>query len=432
MGPPADGGAPAWFSATVGSAHRRGTATDADLFSGAAWEALLERLRQVGGVLQSERAPHTPAEQAAGYRHLLVLLALAIDEALRPSDSTDPYFAPANVDNVLKWGMDCPDAAYTGSALMPGATYRIRGRRGTVRYLGFQVMSGIESSANVVADDLDIDPDGGFELVLSPDEQPGNWMPTFDRASSLVVRQFFYDWNAEVPAHLDIECVGPGRHSPGRHNPGRHSPGRESPGRSDPAPESPAGVARQLVAIGEFVEASIDFWLQIEDSGRAQGINVFRQPAALTQMGAAAENVSVWGSWELPPERALVIEVAPPKALYWSVALGNHWWETIDYADHQSSLNGHQAVVDGDGVFRAVVAHRDPGVANWLDTGGNAQGPMIFRWLRADDAPVPATRVVDFDDIDAALPPETVRVDAEERRAVLAMRRAGVRRRFRR
>ena len=37
-------------------------------------------------------------------------------------------------------------------------------------------------------------------------------------------------------------------------------------------------------------------------------------------------------------------------------------------------LNGHQAVLD-DGVFRAVVAHRDPGVANWLDTAGNRRGP---------------------------------------------------------
>ena len=35
---------------------------------------------------------------------------------------------------------------------------------------------------------------------------------------------------------------------------------------------------------------------------------------------------------------------------------------------------------------------------------------MIFRWVRADAAPVPATRVVAFDDLDAALPPSTPRV----------------------
>ena len=67
------------------------------------------------------------------------------------------------------------------------------------------------------------------------------------------------------------------------------------------------------------------------------------------------------------------------------MALGNYWWETIDYANHQSSLNGFQAVLDDDGVFRAVVSARDPGVANWLDTAGHGQ--------RADDLQVAARRL---------------------------------------
>jgi hypothetical protein len=110
--------------------------------------------------------------------------------------------------------------------------------------------------------------------------------------------------------------------------------------------------------------------------------------------------------------------------------VGNYWWATVDYANHQSSLNGHQAVLDADGVFRAVVAGSDPGVANWLDTGGNNQGAMIFRWLRATDAPVPATTVIKLGDLPAALPAGTAMVDSEGRAATLARRRAGVRRRF--
>jgi hypothetical protein len=402
----------AWFPATVGSAYRKGTADDDALVSGAAFEDMVGGLRRAADLVRSPRAPASAIDRAAGYRHLLVLLALAADEALRPSDPYDPFFAPANVDAVLKWGMDCPDAAYTGAALRGDATYVVRGERGTVRYLGFQVMSGIESSVNVVADDLDMGPDGSFELTLSAESQPGNWMALSERSSSLVVRQFFYDWEDERPARLDIECVGPVPPAP------------------PPEPLSAAGVARQMVAIGEFIEASIAFWLDVEDGGRAQGVNVFRQPAALTAMGAAAENVSVWGSWELDDDQALVIEVTPPEALYWSVSLGNHWWETIDYANRQSSINGHQAAIDDDGVFRAVVAQRDPGVANWLDTAGQRQGPMIFRWLRADGAPVPATRTVAFDELDRILPAGTARVDADQRRRTIAGRRAAVRRRF--
>jgi len=369
-------------------------------------------LGRAGDVLLSDRTPVSAVEQASGYRHLLVLLALGIDEALRPSNPYDPHIRPGNVDAVLKWGMDCPDAFYSGASVRGDAVYRVSGRRGTARYLGFQVMAGIESTANVVVDDLEIAPDSSFEFVLSAEEQPGNWMPLSERASSLVVRQFFYDWGREEKAQLQIECVA--------------CPDDQ---RQSTAP-TPEAVGRQLVVLGQFVESSLSFWLDIEEMGRAQGVNCFREPANRTEMGGAEENVTVWGSWELDADDALVIEVAPPDALYWSVTLGNYWWETLDYANHQSSLNGAQAVLDADGVFRAIVAHRDPGVANWLDTVGHRQGPMIFRWLRAADAPVPATRVVPLADLDAVLPADTVRVHPESRRQTIAARRAGVRRRF--
>ena len=406
---------PKWAPGSVRSAYGRGSVDAADLVSGQAWEHMLGSLSRAGSVLHSDRAPGEETDRAAGYRHLLVLLALGIDEALRESDPYRPRFAPANMDNVLKWGMDCPDAAYTGCGIRGDATYLVRGRRNSVRYLGFQVMGGMENTGNVVADDLEMDREGRFELVLSATEHPGNWMQLTDTSSSLVVRQFFYDWTGETPADLSIECT---RHPLG---------GIEV---APPAPLSAAGMAGQIRALGEFVEASIDFWLDVEEGGRTQGVNCFRQPAALTAMGAAAENVSTWGSWSLEEDETLLIEVTPPHALYWSVSLGNYWWETVDYANRQSSLNGHQAVLDPDGVFRAVVAHADPGVANWLDTGANHHGAMIFRWLRADGAPVPATRVVPLSELAVTLPPDTARVDAGQRGQVLEERRAAVRRRF--
>ncbi len=413
---PAPAREPAWMPAYVGSAYRRGDATDGDLVSGRGLEKLTEGLREAGELLSSGSSPQGLVDQASGYRHLLVLLALGIDDALRTSDPYDPYFAPANVDNVLKWGMDCPDAAYTGAAIRGDAYYVVRGNRRTVRYLGFQAMAGIESTANIVADELPLASDGSFELVLSreqpEDVAPSNWMPLSERTSSLVVRQFFYDWENEHPADLEIECV------------------RRSHPRSDRGALSAAGVANQLAALGEFVDASFRFWRDVEEGGRSQGLNLFREPAALTNMGATAENVSVWGSWQLEPDEALLVEVEPPEALYWSVALGNYWWETIDYADHQSSLNGFQAVLDDDGVFRAVVSASDPGVANWLDTAGHERGPMIFRWLRADTHPVPATRVVPLGSVLENLSGGTRRVTPEERRKVINARRAGVRRRF--
>ena len=127
-------------------------------------------------------------------------------------------------------------------------------------------------------------------------------------------------------------------------------------------------------------------------------------PIDRTAIGAAAENRPVIGRWELEPDEALILEVEPPKGVYWSYSLGNQWWETIHYGRRQSSLNGHQAVVDSDGILRVVISRRDPGVANWLDAAGHSNGAMILRCVRTETAPVPTARVVEFDDVARALP----------------------------
>jgi len=402
---------PAWLPSSVGSAGRTGTLGAASLHSGEAWDLLLGALGEAGAFLRSDRLPAGGDGDAAGYRHLMVLLALGVDEALRTSDPYEPVLRPGNVDNHLKWGMDCPDALYAGASVRPDADYRVWGRRGGARFVGFQVMARMGNAGDVVADDLVMEPDGTFELFLSAERRGDNWLPLAGGASSFVVRQFFYDWVAEEPASLQIECLTP------------------RPARLAVAHNDEERTARQLAALGAFVRESVRFWWDIEEMGRAQGINAFRPPVVRADIGGATDNVTVWGSWDLADDEALVVEVTPPPSLYWSLALGNQWWESIDYAGHQSSLNGHQAVLEG-GVFRAVVAHRDPGVANWLDTAGNRRGPAIVRWVRAENAPVPATTVVTFDDLASVLPASTPRVTPAQRAETLAVRRAGVRKRF--
>ena len=148
------------------------------------------------------------------------------------------------------------------------------------------------------------------------------------------------------------------------------------------------------------------------------------------ESGAAAENRPVIGSFQLGPDEALVVEVEPPQGLYWSYSIGNPWWETIDYGRHQSSLNGHQAVPDEDVILRVVIAHHDPGIANWLDTAGHSEGPVILRCVRTETAPVPTTRVVPLADVASALPAFTRRISAEERATAMAARQLAVSRRF--
>jgi hypothetical protein len=404
---------PAWMPFSVREAKRTGSATGDDLSSGAAWQRMLDALARASEVVRSDRVPRNPVDTAAGFRHLLVLLELGIDEVLRGGGSNDPIIKPGNTDHAVKWGMDCPDCAYSGSPLRGGEVYRITGNRGTARYVGLQANAGMAATANLLLDDLELEPNGDFELTASVDEVPGNWLPMDPGASMLIIRQFFYDWDHEVPARLAIERISGGDGDAATTRPDETGPD--------------AAMARQLDAIGAFVEANLDFFLAF---ARPEAPNGFLAGIDRSNMGAAAENRPVIGSWKLAPDEALVLEVTPPNGLYWGLSLGNVWWETIDYARRLTSINGHQAVLDDDGVLRVVVAHQDPGSANWLDTAGHSEGPMILRCVRTDDAPVPATRVVPFDRLGDELPAGTARVTPEQRTRTVAARARAVARRF--
>ncbi len=367
-------------------------------------------LRRTGEVVLSDSVPNEPVDMASGFRHLLVLLGVGIDELLRRGLDRVPAVKPSGTDAAYKWGMECPDCIYVGTALRGDTTYRLWGVRGSARYVGLQVMSGMASTTNALIDDFELGPDGEFEIILSADPHEGNWLALEEGATTLVVRHFFYDWASETPVTMSIEPLsGP-------------TSVRDSAG-VDPK----TAMARQLIALGDFVEENLNFFLQFS---RPDAPNTFLPPLDGTSMGAAAENRPVIGSWKVAPDQALIIDVTPPQGLYWSYSLGNAWWETIDYGNHQSSLNGHQAAVDDDGVVRVVVAHRDPGVANWLDTAGHSQGPIILRCVRTATAPTPTTTLVPFDQVDDHLPPGTRRITPAERAAALDVRRRAVSRRF--
>jgi hypothetical protein len=138
------------------------------------------------------------------------------------------------------------------------------------------------------------------------------------------------------------------------------------------------------------------------------------------------------GNFQCAPDEAVIIEFAPPACHHWSVSVANYWWESIDYALRQSSLNGHQARLDGDGRFRGVIAHVDPGVPNWIDPAGHGRGSLAVRFLAAADVPMPSLRRLPLARLRDELPADTPNVAAEARAETLRRRRHAVWRRFRR
>jgi hypothetical protein len=401
-----DANAMAWLPFSITEAALSG---GVDVGLSDAWTHLLDRLKAAEQLVVSAPVNRNRIDYASGMRHLMVLLAVGVGEALRAE--VDPVLSVArtSTDDILTWGMECPDCIYLRAALRGGETYRLYGNRGTARYVGLQTMDGITATTNCLVDDLDVDPDGNFEAILSADEHEGNWLRVQGAHPTLVVRHFFYDWDAEKPSSLQIERIGVEVEPDGR------------------APELDVAVSRQLYALGEFVHDNLKFFL---DFNAGPPANEFMPAIDRTAIGAAAENRPVIGRFELEPDEALILEVEPPKGVYWSYSLGNQWWETIHYGRHQSSLHAHQAIVDPDGILRVVVSSRDPGVANWLDAAGHSNGAMILRCVRTETAPTPMARVVKFADVDSALPAETKRVTAQERAGIIEARRRAVHERF--
>ena len=71
------------------------------------------------------------------------------------------------------------------------------------------------------------------------------------------------------------------------------------------------------------------------------------------------------------------------------------WLETLDYTRHRVTLNNHSAALEADGTVKVIVAARDPGHPNWLDSAGHARGTIGARWVGKGVAEViPSARVV--------------------------------------
>jgi hypothetical protein len=121
----------------------------------------------------------------------------------------------------------------------------------------------------------------------------------------------------------------------------------------------------------------------------------------------------------------------PGRVRYWNIQLNDPLWNSIDWFNHQSSLNAAQAVLDTDGRFRAVISLEDPGVPNWLDPGGHEEGSLMLRWTEASSGPEPTLKLVKLAELRAHLPEDTPTVSFELRQESLRKRRRGAQLRHR-
>jgi hypothetical protein len=133
------------------------------------------------------------------------------------------------------------------------------------------------------------------------------------------------------------------------------------------------------------------------------------------------------GLFEVKAGEVLLLESeVPDRCLYWNVQLSDPLWNSVDWLNRQSSLNARQARLDNDGRLRAVIALDDPGVPNWLDTGGFDNGSVMIRWNRSSSGPVPTLLRLPAQELRRHLPSDTPTVTPQERDDALRARRRGV------
>jgi hypothetical protein len=122
-----------------------------------------------------------------------------------------------------------------------------------------------------------------------------------------------------------------------------------------------------------------------------------------------------------------VITIPVTDAPYLGFQLGSLWYISLDYINHQTSLNNTQAQADPDGKVRIVVADQNPGVTNWVETLGHRKGILQFRWQRVSrqltEADGPTVELVEIDAIPTTLPYfEYNKISEDEWRARITLR----------
>jgi hypothetical protein len=369
--------------------------TDTDSESRKALRELIAMLQEVDErYLGDEWSANAFGDLPDGYRQIASLLEGGLTLAFE-LDPERPFFSRI-VTRSRKMLGDNADAIYYTAPIRSDRAYRVTGNMAGSVYLSFTVERGSEEggysteTAGVLNDhEFDIAADGSFEVFFGGPPQEKNWLELVDRASELIVRCYFEeptavaaDTNRFVPLTIDpVDPVAP------------------------PAPWDDASVSAGLRRVTAFVRSRT--LEQPKPGERLQPTwvsttpNVFPPPELPgTFAFAAADAAYSMAPYLLGPDEALVITGRWPECRFASVALWTRYLQTYDYAHRTASLNRASTTLEADGTFRVVLAHSDPGVANWIDTEGKGFGMMFWRFfLPVGDVETPQATVVKLADV---------------------------------
>lgn len=297
---------------------------------------------------------------------------------------------------------DNPDSYYRFGGIDHGESYRIYGRpAGPVGpSISLNLMrnwGGTDVGPSIDLDSVVREPDGSFVITIDSHPAAGrtNHLQTDPAVCMLIVRECMGDWESEMPLHLSIERVGARLGTP------------------PDLDRMAAEAARWMVH-----EVPLYFWM----------IHLFRNlkpnsvngPMPTADFGGHGRYTVAQGFCQLGDDEAVVVHWDPADAAYSSIVVNDWWFRQIDAHRLQSILNSRSALQNPDGSITAVIAPKDPGVTNWLDTDRLHDTTVTIRWQGLPISPPRkgpqlSFSLVRLDDLDGHLPPTIARISPADR-----------------
>jgi hypothetical protein len=310
--------------------------------------------------------------------------------------------------------------------------------------------SGLTSSI-LTLDDLERSPDGSFVITVSGEAAtPGqrNHLVLTSSSTLIAARNTLGDWVAEEPMELEVHRVSGPPNSLFAQLGGFVLLG--SLVNDNPLLASLASLIPPLrIAEAPLVRGTLTALLMVvrganqeakymalattdPTTGQLRAPNVMTEPASNAEF--LANQLQSNGYFQLADNQALVLTIDPASAGFFNVPVYNDWTITDDYWNEQTSLNIDQAVSNPDGTYTLVVSPTDPGVANWVSTGGLNQGTISMRFQNVtdpeQDRPTVLSQVVAIDQLNTVLPGTTVFLNPAERATQLELRQFGYNKRY--
>ncbi len=337
---------------------------------------------------------------------------------MNPTDPTVrfPYITTEVGGNPIQIeGQANPDNIFNFVFTQPNGTYVIHFAPGSGT-VDFNITSQYDFSPSNVNSppggglqlaDLTPNADGSYTITVSPTPHEGNWIDS-DGATGIWIRDTVHDWTTS-PGVVTID--------------------RTDIAATDPiyTPLSDSDVAALLSRIAdELPEHNLNsqvFYtpppnLPTPDNGVIPFI-----PTNIN--GGLPGQFMSFGNFNLEPGQALILKAPEIDATYYNIQLSDPLGRLLPFQYAQTSLNDIQSFQASDGNTYYVISATNPGVPNWLDTGGLSSGGIFLR-IQGPEGPIPTgplqAELVPVADIRDYLPTDTPVVTPEQFAAQLDLR----------